>query len=132
MKNQEIFQRIKLKFKLLQSKRPLSKVLVQKLKEQFSIVLTYNSNAIEGNRLTLKETDLVINTGITVKGKPLRDHLEAKNHDEAVHYLYELVEFKKRQTISENLISSLHSLVVKNIQDENAGQYRKGNVVITG
>ncbi|MEN0057715.1 MAG: hypothetical protein AAGB31_02680 [Bdellovibrio sp.] len=75
-----LLRRIDEKLLQIQSHRPLSGSLTQKLKEQFSIEMTYNSNAIEGNRLTLKETFLVINEGITVKGKSLKDHLEAKNH----------------------------------------------------
>lgn len=127
-----LLKRIDEKLEQIQSHRPLSGILVQKLREQFSIEMTYNSNAIEGNRLTLKETYLVINEGITVKGKSLKDHLEAKNHHEAIHYLYDLVEHDKRQTVSERLIRSLQQLVIKNIEDQESGQYRKGNVVITG
>jgi Fic family protein len=127
-----LLKRIDEKLKLIQSHRPLSGNLVRKLKEQFSIEMTYNSNAIEGNRLTLKETFLVINEGITVKGRSLRDHLEAKNHHEAIHYLYELIEHEKRQTVSEQLIRSLQQLVIKDIENQESGQYRKGNVMITG
>lgn len=127
-----LLKRIDDKLHLIQSHRPLSGNLVQKLKEQLSIEMTYNSNAIEGNRLTLKETFLVINEGITVKGRSLKDHLEAKNHHEAIHYLYDLIEHDKRQTVSEQLIRSLQQLVVKDTEDQESGQYRKGNVMITG
>lgn len=127
-----LLKRIDEKLLQIQSHRPLSGSLVQKLKEQFSIEMTYNSNAIEGNRLTLKETFLVINEGITVKGKSLKEHLEAKNHNEAIHYLYDLIEHDKRQTVSERLIRSLQQLVIKDLEDQEAGQYRKGNVIITG
>lgn len=127
-----LLKRIDEKLELIQSQRPLPGSLVRKLKEQFSIEMTYNSNAIEGNRLTLKETFLVINEGITVKGRSLKDHLEAKNHHEAIHYLYDLIEHEKRQTVSEQLIRSLQQLVIKDIEDQEAGKYRKGNVMITG
>jgi len=127
-----ILKRIDQKLQLIQAKRPLSAQLVKKLKEQFSFDLIYNSNAIEGNKLTLKETYLVINDGITVKGKSLKDHLEAKNHNEAVHFLYDLVEHDKKHTISEQLIRSLQHLIIKEIEDSDAGQYRQGNVLITG
>jgi len=100
--------------------------------KQFSIGMTFNSNAIEGNKLTLKETYLVINDGITVKGKSLKDHLEAKNHHEALHFLFELIEHEKKHTISERLIRSLQQLIVKDIDDNEAGRYRQGNVMITG
>jgi Fic family protein len=82
--------------------------------------------------VTLKETYFVINDGLTVKNKSLKDHLEAKNHNEAIHYLYDLIEFKKRQTISEQLIKSLQQLIIKDIEDHEAGKYRDGNVMITG
>lgn len=78
--DQKLKNRIDEKLKRLNKLRPLPVSVVQKLKEQFEIELTYNSNAIEGNSLTLKETYLVINEGITIKGKSLKDHLEAKNH----------------------------------------------------
>jgi Fic family protein len=127
-----LLQRIDQKHKIIQSKRPLSKQLVKKLKEQFSLDLTYNSNAIEGNKLTLKETYLVINDGMTVKGKSLKDHLEAKNHHEAVHFLYDLVEHEKKHTVSERLIRSLQQLIIKDIEDTEAGKYRTGTVLISG
>ena len=66
--------RLEEKLVKLNKLRPLPKAAVQKLREKFQIEMTYNSNAIEGNSLTLKETFLVINEGITVKGKPLKDH----------------------------------------------------------
>lgn len=128
----ELLKRIDQKYKIIQSKRPLSKQLVAKLKEQFSLDMTYNSNAIEGNKLTLKETYLVINDGLTVKGKSLKDHLEAKNHHEAIHFLYELVEHNKKHTVSERLIRSLQQLIVKDIEDDEAGRYRQGTVLISG
>ena len=94
--------------------------------------MTYNSNAIEGNSLTLKETFWVIQEGITIKEKPLKDHLEAKNHKEALEYLYELIDNSKRHTISEHLIKELHTLVVRDSQRDIAGKYRDGDVIIGG
>jgi Fic family protein len=129
---ESLLKRIDQKYKIIQSKRPLSKTLVAKLKEQFSIDLTYNSNAIEGNKLTLKETYLVVNDGLTVKGKSLKDHLEAKNHYEAIHFLYDLIEHEKKQTVSEQLIRSLQQLIIKDIEDSEAGRYRQGTVMISG
>lgn len=127
-----LLKRIDQKFQLLRSKRSLSPGIVNKLREQLSLELTYNSNALEGNKLTLKETFLVINDGLTVKGRSLKDHLEAKNHNEAVHFLYDLIEHQKRQTISERLIRSLQQLIIKDIEDSEAGRYRQGSVMITG
>lgn len=125
-------ERIDLKLKSLQKLRPLPPEAVIKLREQFAIEMTYNSNAIEGNKLTLKETYLVINEGVTVKGKSLKDHLEAKDHYEALHYLYELIEHNKQSTFSEILIRNLQQLVIKDTEPKDAGAYRKGNVIITG
>ncbi len=127
-----LLKRIDQKLLIIQSKRPLSKLLLEKLKEQFSLDLTYNSNAIEGNKLTLKETYLVINDGLTVKGKSLKDHLEAKNHHEAIQFLYDLVEHDKKHTLSEGLIRSLQKLIIKDIEDVEVGRYRQGTVLISG
>src|SRR3990167_6645915 len=102
-----LFSRVDQKLVRLRRLRPLPPVAVKKLQEKFQIEMTYNSNAIEGNSLTLKETFWVINEGITVKNKPLKDHLEAKDHHEALEFLYELVRPQKKVTVSEKLMSSL-------------------------
>lgn len=94
--------------------------------------MTYNSNAIEGNSLTLRETFLIINEGLAVKGKPLKDHLEAKDHHEALQYLYEMVEHGRHNTISGQLIRSFHQLITLTTEREWAGVYRNANVIITG
>ncbi|MFA5169461.1 MAG: Fic family protein [Candidatus Paceibacterota bacterium] len=130
--NPKIEIRIDEKLRKLNSYRPLPKSAVKKIREQFEIEMTYNSNAIEGNSLTLKETYLVINEGITIKGKPLKDHLEAKNHKEALDYLYELIAKENRPTISETLIRSLNQIVIQSIDKEWAGKYRNSSVVIGG
>jgi len=120
------------KLKQLNKKRPLSPSIAQKLRERFEVEMTYNSNAIEGNTLTLKETYWVIQQGITVKDKPLKDHLEAKSHKEALDFLYDLIEHKKKFTVSEHLIKTLHSIILKDIDKEIAGVYRKTDVFIAG
>lgn len=130
--DKKIQKRIDDKLKLLNSFRPLPVTAVKKLKEQFEIEMTYNSNAIEGNSLTLKETYLVINEGLTIKGKPLKDHLEAKSHKEALDYLYSLVEKGKNNTVSERFIRSLNQIVMQNIDREWAGKYRNSGVIIGG
>ncbi len=130
--DQKIQKRIDDKLALLNSFRPLPVSAVKKLKEQFAIEMTYNSNAIEGNSLTLKETYLVINEGLTIKGKPLKDHLEAKSHQEALEYLYDFVEKDKKNTFSENLIRSLNQILQQNIDRQWAGRYRNSAVIIGG
>ena len=127
-----LLKRLDDKLKKLDTLRPLPETAVQKLKEHFEVEMTYNSNAIEGNSLTLRETFLVLHEGITIKGKPLKDHLEATNHKEALEFLYDLVEHGKKITISEHLIKSLHQLVTQNIEKEWAGRYRNAAVRITG
>lgn len=127
-----IKKRVDGKLESLNKFRPLPFSVVKKLKEQFEIELTYNSNAIEGNSLTLKETYLVVNEGITIKGKSLKDHLEAKNHQEALDYLYDLVEKGKKNTFSEGLIRSLNQIVQQNIDKDWAGRYRNSGVIIGG
>lgn len=124
--------RLEEKLAKLNKLRPLPKSAVQKLREKFQIEMTYNSNAIEGNSLTLKETFLVINEGITIKGKPLKDHLEAKDHQAALEYLYELVDKDKKHTISEIFIRNLHQIIIQETDKEWAGRYRNANVIIGG
>ncbi len=132
MKNSLILNRIGEKLVLLKKARPFPPYIVNKLREQFSIEMNYNSNAIEGNTLTLRETMLVLQQGITVKGKSLKDHLEVKNQAEAINYLYDVVSDKKDIPMSELLIRNLHSLVVQNIDGVEAGSYRTYDVRITG
>ena len=124
--------RLEEKLSKLSKLRPLPKSAVQKLREKFQIEMTYNSNAIEGNSLTLKETFLVINEGITVKGKPLKDHLEAKDHHVALEYLYDLIDKNKKHTVSEMLIKNLHHIIVQETDKEWAGRYRNAKVIIGG
>ena len=130
--DKSIQKRIEQKLKRLNALRPLPVSAVRKLQEQFQIEMTYNSNSIEGNSLTLKETYLVINEGLTIKGKPLKDHLEAKDHTEALQWLYETVQSHGCHTISEMLIRNIHSLVVHNTDKDWAGRYRNSNVIIGG
>ncbi len=130
--SQIIQTRLEEKLAKLNKLRPLPKSAVQKLREKFQIEMTYNSNAIEGNSLTLKETFLVINEGITVKGKPLKDHLEAKDHHAALEYLYDLIDRNKKHTVSETLIKNLHQIILQETDKEWAGRYRNANVIIGG
>jgi Fic family protein len=130
--DKRIFDRLDKKLLTLNKHRPLKATVVQKLRDQFSIEMTYNSNGIEGNKLTLKETYLVLREGITVKGKNLKDHLEAKNHEDALKYLFQLVDSKKKISITNALIRELHQLVIKDTERDLAGNYRRTNVAIPG
>ena len=115
--------------KRLDALRPLPPHTVASLHEQLVLEWTYNSNAIEGNTLTLKETKVVLE-GITIGGKPMREHFEAINHKEAIDYVEDIVH--QQEPLSERVIRSIHQLVLKNIDDDNAGRYRTENVVIAG
>ena len=94
------------------------------------IEYTFESNRIEGNTLTLRETGLVIDKGLTVGGKSMREHLEAINHYEAVLLLRELVQAKT--PLTESLVKQLHGLILRGIDRENAGRYRSVPVLIAG
>ncbi|WP_281648208.1 Fic family protein [Parendozoicomonas sp. Alg238-R29] len=113
----------------LDSHRPLPSHTVKSLHESLVLDWTYNSNAIEGNTLTLKETKVVLE-GITVGGKTMREHSEAINHREAIAWCEAVV--AREEPLSECLVKSVHQLVLKNIDDQNAGRYRQENVVIAG
>ena len=115
--------------KELDSKRPIPKETLKSLKESINLEWTYNSNSIEGNTLTLRETQVVLE-GITVGGKTITEHLEAINHEKAILYLDDLV--KDKQPITEWNIKNIHQLILKEIDNENAGRYRKENVTIKG
>lgn len=109
--------------------RPLRSGITQRLHQDLRIRLTYHSNAIEGNTLSLRETQIVIEEGITIGGHTLREHLEATNHAEAFDYLQQLVETPRPITIE--TILGLHTLVLKTI-DPTAGQFRTTQVYIRG
>jgi Fic family protein len=109
--------------------RPLDPAMVRNLREDLILRWTYHSNAIEGNTLTLRETKVALE-GITVGGRTLVEHLEAINHRDAILYLEELVQ--QQGPLTELAIRSLHQLILKGIDDENAGRYRTINVRIAG
>lgn len=123
------FSNIDLLKEKLDKYRPLPKAAIRNLHEDLVLRWTYQSNAIEGNTLTLKETKVALE-GITVGGKTLREHLEAINHCEAIFFVDELVQ--KAENLSEWQIKNIHHLILKNIDDENAGRYRSINVTIAG
>jgi len=113
----------------LDALRPLPQHTVTSLHEKMVLEWTYNSNAIEGNTLTLKETKVVLE-GITIGGKSMREHFEAINHKEAIDYVEDIV--SQQEPLSERVMRSIHQLVLKNIDNDNAGRYRQENVVISG
>ena len=102
---------------------------MKQIRGYYKIGLTYSSNALEGNTLTESETKIVLEEGITIGGKPLKDHLEALGHAEAFDYLYTLVQGK---SVKEEHIQHLHKLIYFRIDENEAGRYRKNKAVITG
>lgn len=109
--------------------KPLSDKNLQELKEYFRIGLTYSSNALEGNSLTESETKILLEEGITIGGKSLKDHFEATGHDDALKRLFEVYKNKK---ITEHDIQEFHRLFYYRIDETNAGIYRSKKVFITG
>lgn len=112
----------------ISSRRPLTQGELKRLKDEFLIEFTYNSNAIEGNTLTLKETALVLQ-GLTIDQKPLKDHLEAAGHKDAFLFIQGLVAFK--ENLTERIIKDVHSLVLID-RPEDKGVYRRIPVHIAG
>ncbi len=125
----DILKEIDLLQKEINSYRPLDQTFLKQIREYYKIGLTYTSNAIEGNTLSESETKIVLEEGITIGGKPLKDHLEAVGHAEAYDYLYTLV---KSQEILEENIQELHKFIYFRIDEKNGGKYRKNKSVITG
>lgn len=124
------FSRLLDKVEVLNAVRPLPNIVVQNIKEAFIIEWTYNSNSIEGNTLSLRETQMILQEGITIKGKSLREHFEAKNHETAIHKLYQLV--KDDYILNTKDILDLHGLVLRSIEDDHAGRIRNAGVRISG
>ncbi len=125
-----LFDRLFDKQNMLNKARPLPKIAVQKIKDALSVEWTYNSNSIEGNSLTLQETYIVLNDGMTVKGKSLKEHFEINNHHKALDYLYQIVD--KKQQLNCGSILDIHRFMLNNIEDLYAGRLRNGGVRIQG
>ncbi len=101
-----------------------------RISQALELEYTFESNRIEGNTMTLRETDLVINEGLTISGKSMREHLEAINHQEAIAYIKELM--NKNTSLIEREVLSIHNLILRGIHPEDAGRYRKVQVMIKG
>jgi len=127
---QRSFDRLFEKQSLLDQSRPLPPVALAKIKESLTIEWTYHSNSIEGNSLTLRETQMVLQEGVTVKGKSLREHFEAKNHEFALAYLERIAQ--PGAQFDSHKVLALHAFILRNIEDEFAGRLRPGGVRISG
>lgn len=114
----------------LDENRPLPAAAVKNLRDVYRVEWTYNSNAIEGNTLSLIETKVVMEDGLTIGGKRLQEHFEVINHSEAISFIEEQV--TQTAELDERTLKTIHHLILKNIDDENAGRYRSINVRISG
>lgn len=128
--DKNLYNRILGKKKQLDKLRPFPKTALKKLRERIVVEWTYNSDAIEGNSLTLKETKLVLEDGLTIKGKTLREHLETINHKDAIEFVEKLV--RKTARIDTLAIRQIHSLILNKIDNKEAGKYRNIPVGISG
>lgn len=124
----KVLTEIEAKLLQLSKLRPLTTGEVERLRQEFMVEFTYNSNAIEGNTLTLQETAMVLE-GITIDQKPLRDHLEAVGHRDAFLYIQEIA--ASDTPLSEYIIKNIHCLVLMN-RPEDRGIYRRIPVHIMG
>lgn len=113
----------------LSALRPLNQGELKRLHEEFTVNNCYHSNAIEGSTLTLKETAMILQQGITIAEKPIKEHLEAIGHKDAFDYITELVNADTE--LSERVIKEIHSLVLM-ADRENRGVYRRVPVMIMG
>jgi Fic family protein len=125
------YEKLTRKKQQLDALRPLSAALVRNLEDWFKVELTFTSNAIEGNTLTRRETAVVIEKGLTVGGKSLKEHLEATNHAHALDFVRALLK-KKPSQLTEKDVLAIHAIILKGMDDENAGQYRRVAVRISG
>ena len=114
----------------LDAHRPLPADIVSQIRQDMRIRFTYHSNAIEGNTLTMSETKAVLEDGITIGGKSLKEHLEAVGHSHAIDYLEALAHGD--EALTERTLKEFHSLILRNIDGANAGTYRRVNVLISG
>lgn len=127
----EALSRIDEKKKKLDAVRPLPPELVKNLQEWLAVEFTYTSNALEGNTLSFSETAMVVEKGITIGGKSVREHLEAINHAQAIDFIIELAR-KKQSDLALDDILAIHKIVLQKIDDLHAGVFRKVMVRITG
>ena len=130
-KYENLLEQVNVLKSALDSFRPLSPIVVKKMTELYAVKFTYNSNAIEGSALTERETALVLEKGLTIGGKSLRDHLEAHGHQKAIEWI-EIFAQKQNKPISEKDILELHRIVFYKVDETWAGKYRALNVQIAG
>jgi len=130
MLESHLLERIERKKAQLDAMRPLPIAVVNRLREQILVEWIYNSNAIEGSTVTLQETRLILETGLTIGGKTLREHFEVINHRDAIEYVEKIVADQEKLTPFH--VRQIHKLVLSQIDDASAGNYRVTQVQIAG
>jgi len=123
-------KKIELYKSFLNSKRPIQKSILSRIENTLKNDFIYNSNAIEGNSLTRQETEVILEYGVTVKGKPLKDHLEVKGQEYAINFLNNII--KENEVLSLRLIKEFHALILGPVDPEIAGQFKKFKNKIVG
>jgi Fic family protein len=123
-------ERIHRKKAVLDGLPPIPDIALKSIRDSLTLEWTYNSNSIEGNTLTLQETKMIIEEGFTVKGKSLREHFEAVNHQDAIDYVRSLV--SEDYSLTDADILTVHGLVLQRIEKDYAGRYRNSGVRISG
>lgn len=129
LKSKELLQKIENIILQIQKKRPLTQDELKEMQKSFIVSYTYHTNALEGNTLTLQETKLIIEDGITIGGKPLREIFEASNHKKTLLNLYATID--RNIEFTENILLEWHKILMENIL-EYSGEYRKIQVYISG
>lgn len=124
-----IYEKIGRCHEALSDKRPFEGHMLEQLKDYYRIGLTWSSNAIEGNTLTISETKVVLEDGLTIGGRPLRDFYETVGHGAAYNFMFSLIG-ERRITVED--IKTMHRLFYKNIDETNAGVWRKESVIVSG
>jgi Fic family protein len=130
MLESRLLERLDAKKRQLDALRPLPVAVINRLKDQILVEWIYNSNAIEGSTITLHETKLILETGLTIGGKSLREHFEVINHRDAIEYVESLV--NSSEPLSAFHVRQIHKLVLTRIDDDSAGRYRQTQVRIAG
>ena len=125
----DLLQKIDALYKEIHDRRPLNEGELHALRQSLKVDFTYNSNAIEGSTITHGETKLILEDGITIEGKTLRELHETENHNGMFHTLFDIVDNKRGFT--EDMILDIHRLALKGIDDDNAGRYRQIQVRIS-
>lgn len=128
--HQDFMERLERKKQTLVVSRPLPDFVLEKIKSELSLEWTYHSNCMEGNTLNLNETRVVLEHGVTVRGKSMREHLEVLNHHEAIDFIASLI--KPDYMLTEKDILDIHGIIMTRIEKDFAGRYRNGGVRIGG